>query len=182
MIDKNMISKTVLAATFILLVGSAWAQMPSKPGPEVKKLDYFVGSWTTEGTIDQGPWGSGGKFSSTSTDEWMPGGFFLISHRDFHMPAELGGDGSAMAVFGYDTNQNVYTRDEFTNGGQHNPAKATLKDDTWTWTSSRDFGGQEIQQRMTIKIVSPTSYTFKFEVSIDGTNWMPFMEARATKK
>ena len=35
---------------------------------------------------------------------------------------------------------------------------------------------------MTLKIVSPTSYTFKFDVSVDGTNWMPFMEAKATKK
>jgi hypothetical protein len=35
---------------------------------------------------------------------------------------------------------------------------------------------------MTIKTLSPTSYTMKFEVSIDGTNWMTFMEGKATKK
>ena len=32
------------ATAIILLAGCAWAQMPSKPGPEVKKLDYFAGS------------------------------------------------------------------------------------------------------------------------------------------
>jgi hypothetical protein len=170
------------AAALILLVSSAWAQMPSKPGPEVRKLDYFVGSWSTEGTISQGPWGSGGKFSSTSTSEWMPGSFFLVSHRDFRMPPELGGDGSAIDFFGYDSNQNVYTRDEFNSQGHRETAKATLTDDTWVWTSTQEYGGQDIQQKMTLKIVAPTSYTFKFEVSIDGTTWMPFMEAKSTKK
>ena len=33
---------------------SAWAQMADKPGPEVKKLDYFVGTWTVEATIAPG--------------------------------------------------------------------------------------------------------------------------------
>jgi len=40
---------------------------PPKPGAEVKKLDYFVGTWATEGMVAQGPWGAGGKFSSTET-------------------------------------------------------------------------------------------------------------------
>jgi len=35
---------------------------------------------------------------------------------------------------------------------------------------------------MTIKIVSPTSQSFKFEISLDGKQWMPFMEGKATKK
>jgi hypothetical protein len=35
---------------------------------------------------------------------------------------------------------------------------------------------------MTIKMLTPTSYSVKFEVSMDGTNWMTFMDAKATKK
>ena len=35
---------------------------------------------------------------------------------------------------------------------------------------------------MTIKTLSPTSYTMKFEISMDGKNWSPFMEAKTTKK
>jgi hypothetical protein len=170
------------ASALILLAGCAWAQMPAKPGPEVKKLDYFVGTWTTEGTIAQGPWGAGGKFSSSSTSEWMPGSFFLVSHREFKMPPEFGGDGSAITFFGYDTNQNVYTRDEFDSQGRRENSKGTLTGDTWLWTSSQNYDGQEIQQKMTVKILSPTSYTLKLEVSVDGTNWMTFMDAKATKK
>jgi hypothetical protein len=36
--------------------------------------------------------------------------------------------------------------------------------------------------RFTEKIVSPTSYTYKFEVSPDGTNWNLVMDGTQTKK
>ncbi len=174
--------KTILASTLLLLTASAWAQMALKPGPEVKKLDYFTGSWTTDGTIAQGPWGAGGKFTATDTANWMAGDFFVEAHSEFKMPPEIGGEGKAVAYMGYDTNENVYTRDEFNSQGRRNVSKGTVTGDTWTWTSSQTYAGQEIKQKFTMKIVSPTSYTFKFEISMDGTNWMPFMEGKATKK
>src|SRR5215468_6834584 len=83
-----------IALGFILLISAASAQMsPPTPAPELKKLDYFSGSWTIDATIGAGPWGSGGKFSATGTDEWMKGNFFLVGHDDFTLPAELGGGG-----------------------------------------------------------------------------------------
>lgn len=174
---------TILATALLLFAGSAWAQMtPPKPGAEVKKLDYFVGNWTTEGTIAQGPWGAGGKFTSTDSTEWMTGNFFLISHATFKMPPEVGGDGTGTAVMGYDTDQNTYTYDAYNSQGRREVSKGTVTGDTWTWTSTANYGGQEISQKMTMKILSPTSYSMKFDVSIDGTNWMPFMEGKATKK
>lgn len=39
-----------------------------------------------------------------------------------------------------------------------------------------------IKQKMILKVLTPSSYTMKFEVSPDGTNWMTFMEGKATKK
>ena len=157
--------------------------MGAKPGAEVKKLDYFAGTWTSEATIAQGPWGPGGKFTATNTSEWMPGDFFVVGHADFKMPPELGGDGKTTSIMGYDTDENIYTRDEFNSLGRRQTAKGTLSGgDTWTWNSSQNYGGQDIKQKMTIKVLSPTSYSLKFEISIDGTNWMPFMEGKATKK
>ena len=178
-----MIFKKVILPTLLLLTASAWAQMaPPKPGPEVKKLDYFIGTWTTEGTVAQGPWGAGGKFSSTDTSEWMPGSFFVTGHSDFKMPPEVGGDGKEVSIMGYDTSQNVYTYDGFNSQGQHETSKGTVSGDTWTFNSSANYGGQDIKQKLTMKVLSPTSYSMKFEVSVDGTNWMTFMEGKATKK
>lgn len=173
--------KTVLVVCLIL-TGCAWAQMGAAPGPELKKLDYFLGTWTTDATIGQGPWGMGGKFSATSTNEWMPGNFFLTGHSDVKMPAELGGDGKGVSFMGYDTQQNVYTFDDFNSGGRHESSKGTLSGDTWTWTSTMNYAGQDIDQKLTMKVLSPSSYTMKFEISIDGKNWMTFMEGKATKK
>lgn len=173
--------KKIFLSALVLLSAAAWAQ-PSKPGPELKKLDYFLGTWTTDATIAQGPWGAGGKFTSSHSSEWMPGGFFLQGHADFTMPAELGGDGKGVSFMGYDTNENVYTYDQFNSQGHRQLSKGTVSGDTWTWTSSQIYAGQEFKQRMTIKVLTPTSYSMKFEISMDGTNWMTFMEGKATKK
>ena len=174
--------RIVLIAFLILIAASALAQMGGSPGPEVKKLDYFVGTWTTEGTIAQGPWGMGGKFSATGTSEWMPGNFFVQSRSESKMPPEIGGDSQAVMIMGYDNQQNTYTSDRFSSLGRHELSKGTLSGDTWTWTSSSNYGGMEIQGKMTIKTLSPTSYTLKYEVSMDGKNWMPFMDGKVTKK
>jgi hypothetical protein len=174
--------KAILVSILVLFSASAWAQMAPKPGTEVKKLDYFVGIWTVDGTVAPGPWGAGGKFSSTDTTEWMPGSFFVEGHADFKMPPEVGGEGKAISYMGYDTDENVYTYDEFNSQGRREVSKGTVSGDTWTWTSTANYGGQEIKQKMTMKILSPASYSLKFEISMDGTNWMTFMEGKATKK
>jgi hypothetical protein len=174
--------KAFLVPAMILFAVSAWAQMAPKPGAEVKKLDYFIGTWSTEGTVAQGPWGAGGKFSSTDTSEWMAGNFFVSGHSDFKMPPEVGGEGKEVSIMGYDTDQNVYTYDGYNSQGRHETSKGSVTGDTWTFTSSANYGGQEIKQKMTMKILTPTSYSMKFEISIDGTTWMTFMEGKATKK
>src|ERR1700758_3572145 len=138
--------------------------MNSTPGPELKKLDYFVGTWTTDGLIAQGPWGAGGKFTSTTTTAWLPGSFFLQSKTDSQMPAEIGGDNSAVMIMGYDTQQNTYTSDRYSSLGQHVSSKGTLSGDTWIWTNTSNYGGMEVQGKMTIKILSPTSQTMKYEI------------------
>lgn len=156
--------------------------MSMKPGPELKKLDYFVGTWTTEGTIAQGPWGMGGRFSSTDTSEWMDGNFFLVGHGSFKMPPELGGEGKETSFLGYDTDENTYTFDSFNSQGRRENSKGTVSGDTWTWTSSQNYGGQDIKQKMILKVVSSNTYNMKFEISMDGTNWLPFMDAKVSKK
>ena len=44
------------------------------------------------------------------------------------------------------------------------------------------MGGQTIKGRYTMKVLSPTSYTFKYEMSKDGTNWTTVMDGKSTKK
>jgi hypothetical protein len=44
------------------------------------------------------------------------------------------------------------------------------------------MGAQTMKGRFTEKILSPTAYTFKFEMSADGTKWDTVMDGKATKK
>jgi hypothetical protein len=149
-----------------------------KPGPELKKFDYFIGSWTMDGDVKPGPMGPGGKFTGSETDEWMPGGFFVEAHEEFKGPM---GTGTGIAVLGYNSDDKVYTYHSFDSIGQSESSTATLDGDTWNWTSDEKMGGQTMKGRYTMKVLSPTSYTFKFELSPDGTAWTTVMEGKGTK-
>jgi len=83
------------------VAAQAQMQMP-KPGAEHKKLDYFLGTWTTDGDMKPGPMGPGGKFTGTSHVEWMDGGFFIVIHSNMKMPM---GAGTGLAVMGYNADQ-----------------------------------------------------------------------------
>jgi len=44
------------------------------------------------------------------------------------------------------------------------------------------MGGMTMKGRFTMKMASPTSYTFAFDMSQDGTKWDTVMEGKASKK
>jgi Protein of unknown function (DUF1579) len=173
------------------LIGIAWlmlllpsaptiqAQMQTpKPGPELKKLDYFAGAWTLDGDTKPGPMGPGGKMTMTERNQWMEGGFFVVSHSDFKSSM---GNGTAISFLGYDPEEKVYTYDEFNSMGEAEHSKGTLEGDTWTWSGDEKVSGQVIKGRFTMKVLSPTSYSFKFEMSPDGAQWTTVMDGNATK-
>src|SRR5262249_30024616 len=130
-------------------------QTPPNPGPELKKLEYFAGSWKSEGNIKPSNFGTGGKFSATEQNEWIPGGFFLLSHAD---ERKLMGKGKGLAIFGYDTNEQVYTYQAYNSMGEAEHATGTLAGDTWTWTNEEKMQGKLMRGRYTVKTLSPTSY------------------------
>jgi hypothetical protein len=109
----------------------------------------------------------------------MEGGFFVVI-RSTLKSAEMG-NGSGIAFLGYDPQEKVYTYDAFNSVGQADHAKGTADGDTWTWRSDVKMGPQTMKGRYTMKILSPTSYSYKFEMSADGTKWDQVMEGKDTK-
>jgi hypothetical protein len=175
-----MTRTSVLFITTLLITAAAFAQMgPPKPGPELKKLDYFLGTWTSEGEAKPGPMGPGGKFTESGHGEWMDGGFFLVIHSDFK--GGTMGNATGTAYMGYNADEKVYTYDEFNSMGESVHSKGTVDGDTWNWANDMKMGPQTMKTRYTMKILSPTSYTFKLEMSPDGTKWDTVMEGKATK-
>jgi hypothetical protein len=162
----------------IALLARAQKEIP-KPAPELKKLDYFAGTWIAEGEIKPGPMGAGGKFTGTNHVQWMDGAFFLVTHSEFNGAI---GKGSETSYMGYDSNDKMYTYDSFNSLGEADHAKGTVDGDTWTWQSETRMGPQTIKGRLTIKMLSATAYNFKFEMSPDGATWNTVLEGKDTKK
>jgi hypothetical protein len=150
-----------------------------KPSLELKKLDYFVGTWTASGDMKPGPMGSGGKFTGTNRVQWMDGGFFLVTHSQF---SGAMGKGTETSYMGYDSNEKTYTYDSFNSLGEADHAKGNVNGDTWTWQSETRMGPQTMKGRLTIKVLSATAYKFKFEMSTDGSTWNTVLEGEDTKK
>jgi hypothetical protein len=178
--EKETCMKRVLLISLLTILSlgataSAQMEMP-KVGPEHRKLDYLVGSWTMEGEMKAGPMGPGGKFTETEQNQWMEGGFFLVSHSNFKSSM---GNGTAMSVIGYDNSAHLYTFSEFNSMGEADTSSGTIEGDTWTWNGDKKMNG--MTTRFVMKVKSPTSYDFKFETSSDGKDWTAMMEGKATK-
>lgn len=175
-------SEAVLLFCVILMTTAAMqAQMgPPTPAPELKKLDFMVGNWSAEGTMTMGPGTPTSKWTTNTHAEWMQGNFFLVENSDM----DLGpmGKGKEVAYLGYDPERKMYTYRAFNSMGEAEDSTGNVDGDTWTWTSDEHMNGMTMKGRFTMKVLSPTSYTMKFELSQDGTTWTTAMEGKATKK
>lgn len=161
-------------------VADAQAHHDSKPGPEHKRLGFFVGKWRSEGELKPGPMGPGGKFSGTDTCEWFEGGFSVVCRSEGQMPS---GPSRSLGILGYNAEEKVYTYYGVDNTAMTmvSVPKGTLKGDTWTYTDEGTMGGQSFKTRVTIKQLSPTSQSFLMEMQGPEGKWMPVMESRGTK-
>ncbi len=170
----------MISAACLILAAAALAQQQApKPGPDHKKLDVFAGNWMIDGEIKPGSMGPGGKITEYERCEWMDGDFFLVCHTDFKSSM---GNGSGMSLMGYSSDDKVYTYREFNSWGEFTDSKGSLDGDTWTWTNDEKMGTTNMKGKFTMKVTSPTSYNFTFEMSTDGTKWTTVMDGKATKK
>lgn len=163
------------------VVAAAQAPPPQTPGPEHKRLGYFVGKWTTEGEMKPGPMGPGGKISSTDNCTWFDGGFAVICHSDGKTPM---GPSKSIGILGYSTEEKAYTYYGLDNSmmAMTTVPRGTLQGDTWTYTDESMMGGQKVKSRVVIKELSPTAYTFTMEVQGPDGKWAPMMESKSTKR
>jgi Protein of unknown function (DUF1579) len=169
----------ILAATLALGAMAIAQTEPPKPGPELKKLDVFVGSWTLDGNMKPGAMGPGGSMTESEKCEWMQGDFYLVCHSDYKSSM---GNGVGSSVMGYSADDKAYTYREFNSFGEFDDSRGTVDGDTWTWTNDEKMGGMTMKGRFTMKMTSATSYSFTFDMSQDGTKWSTVMDGKASKK
>jgi hypothetical protein len=171
---------TVMSVALVQLA-AAQAQEAPKPGPEHKRLGFFVGKWNAEGEIKPGPMGPGGKMTSVDNCEWFEGRFSVICRYEGTGPT---GPTKGIGILGYNTEEKVYTYYGIDNSNMTMATvpKGTVRGDTWTYTDEATYGGQKVKSRVTIKELSPTSYTFRLEGQGSDGKWSPMVESRNTKQ
>ncbi len=149
-----------------------------KPGPEVQKLGVFVGTWKGVGELKPNPFGMPpGKYSSTDKCEWFPGGFQVVCHTSGKGPM---GSMHGLGILAYNPMEKAYSYYGIDNMGFAEESKGGVEGNTWTYTSEEKMGDKTFHGRYTMK-TSADSYTFKYETSEDGQNWIVNMEGKATK-
>jgi Protein of unknown function (DUF1579) len=155
------------------------AQDHLQPPPELRKLDYFAGTWHLQGEMKASPYGPAGKISSVARNHWMSGGYFLISDSTEIAPT---GPDSSMAIFGYDPDEKVYTYHSINSLGESEDSKGVMTGDSWSWVNETKMNGKVTKGRFSAKEISATSYTFKFEMTTDDGDWQTIMEGTAKKE
>jgi hypothetical protein len=153
-------------------------EMP-KPGPEVKKLGYFVGTWSASGDMKENPFGMpAGKFTMTSKCEWFSGGYQVVCH-DTGKSAM--GSTHGMGIMSYNPEDKMYSYYGFDSMGMAEQSKGKVDGNNWVYTNDGTMGGKAYHGRYSMDTSSPTSYTFKYETSEDGQKWTTMMEGKSTK-
>jgi hypothetical protein len=172
------VMRSLAARTVPLLVASLLpASLAAQPAPP-KRLQVFVGSWTTIGTAQASPLGPAGRLTATESFEWMPGGFFLV-HRWEGQQGEA--DVSGVEVLGFDARNKVFTSRFFDNAGLTGSLRASPQGNAWTWAGDADIGGKTVKQRCTTILVNPDTFTTRCEYSADGFKWLGSLESRSTR-
>jgi hypothetical protein len=169
----------VLISAFLLATTAIAQTQPPKPGPELQKLDLFVGTWTLDGTMKPSAMGPGGSMTEGEKCEWMEGGFYVICHSDYKSSM---GNGVGLSVLGYSADDKVYTYREFNSFGEFDDSRGSVEGDTWTWTSDEKMGAMTMKGRFIMKVTSASAYNFTFDMSQDGAKWSTVMEGKASKK
>lgn len=180
---KRTMPLVVIAVLACAVQAVAQGSMRAKPGAEQKRIGYFAGTWKLEATTRATSLSSPGKLTIIENNQWMPGGFHLISHSNHRAPVGdvFGSQRSSTAFRGYDSADGMYTYDAFISMGVSEHCRGSVAGDTWTFTCPRKMNGETLETRYTAKEISPTAYTFKVEITSGTGAGSTIMEGKATR-
>lgn len=169
-----VLAQLILGATAF---GQRSAGLP-QPGPEEKRLGYFVGRWVEEVDVKPSPLDPGHKGTINETCDWFPGGFQVVCHGDFSGTV---GERKHLSIFSYSREDKVYLYYQIISDGDWDASKGTVQGDTWTWLSDFKSGGKVIKGRFIYKQVSRDAATMKAELKGDDGRWKLLMEMKARR-
>ena len=164
----------ILICGFTLLLLAQAPPAPPKPGPEHKKLEYFVGKWTVDSEIKANEFVRAGKTVATATCTLGPGGFYVENRVE-------GDLWTTLAIMAYDSHAKVYTSYYANSVGLVGTGAGSVDGNTWTWIVEDKIPGRVVKGRTTITMLSPTQYISKYEMADGKGDYTTILEGKATK-
>ena len=178
-----MIRRIVCAAAFTCVATTASAQAAAKavkPGPEHKRLEQFVGTWSYEGDAKASPWSPAGKVTGTDVFEMLPGGFFLQHKWEEKNPI---GTIKGVEIWAYDAEKKSYTYNFYSSAGESGSGTLTNTGNVWHSSGSGiAYDGKRGWGRCTATFANPTVFSWKCEASQDGKAFASSFDGKWTKK
>lgn len=170
-----------IATTFVLLalagaltLTRVAAQAPPASGPEIQRLQRYIGTWNGKGDMMASEFGPAGTMTWTETCEWFEGKkHHVICHSRGNGPS---GEVKGMSVMGYDPAAKAYTFYGVDSDGWSDFSTGTASGKTWSFTNRSNTS------RFSLTEVSDTKHTFTWEVSKDGKTWTSMMTGEAGRK
>jgi ketosteroid isomerase-like protein len=164
----------------VCFAGVAFAQQPSqppKPGPELQKLQLWVGEWSYEGENQTTFLGPGEKFTGRMTGRSISNGFGLAI-----FDPSPSGETQTVEVDTYDPVTKSYPYISVSDDGSYSQGSFTMSGSVATWEGTSMVNGKRYQDRGT-DAVAPDgmSLTRHGEVSEDGKTWVPWFTLKAIK-
>ncbi len=176
---------TLLMLSSLLALSVQAQTKPAKPGPEQKKLEVLAGDWKYTGTQFATPLGAAGKFAGTYKNRMTMNGFFIeIRWKD---KGDYGDDKGVVTegveIDWYDSATKGYGSFTYEQDGAVGTGPMTIDGNTWRGTSTRKGSDGKDYQVRTESTVSEDGkrYTYKAEISVDGTKWIPWLDMVGTK-
>jgi hypothetical protein len=172
-------TKTINLLILLLTISLHAMSQNYSPTEKHKKLACFIGKWQIEADMKETPFNPAGKFIGINIAEWGLDGLIVIVNSSGTGPS---GPASELEIIGYDIQDDVYTYTAFNSQGwADRTSKGTLDGNRWTWTNESKSDGKSIRFRNVMNFISPTIYTFKSEMSVDGGTWAVVIEGKLTK-
>lgn len=179
--SKRMVCTLLVICLAGVVVATTAQQPPAgppKPGPEHKRLGYFVGTWNSTADMKESPFGPAGKVNFTEKCSWLAGGFSIICHST---GSGAMGEMKGSAIMSYNAEEKRYEYYAANSFGMIEHSTGAVKGKEWDWNSASTFQGQPVKTRFMIKEESPTEYAFKMEMAVGSAPMSTAMEGKATK-
>ena len=145
---------------------------PKKPSNQLKKLNFLIGKWHTEGETLRDVSRSSKKIKGMDTYEWISGGFFILHRVDVFMGNERI---EAIEIIGYDEGRKSYVMKSFDSQGESLTMYAVLKK-----PGVLMFGDKKMHTILTVN-KNDNSMSAKWELAENGKTWKPWMNIKLNK-